>query len=137
LITCREASELITAYVDDELSPEDAGMLIEHLNGCWPCRERLVFEQELRVALRHNHVPAQCPERLRRRIIEAVNAQTRPSGRRAWLLLALLLMALLIALLPALYQAIGLQPARQAGPQAAVECTQEGPTGHAVADETF
>lgn len=98
-MNCREAAELITAYVDDELDAEESATLVEHLSECWSCRERLVFEQELCVSLRQNHCPMRCSEHLRKRIADSISREGGPSHAQALLPLLLLAGSFLVPLL--------------------------------------
>ena len=40
-IVCRQAVELVTAYLEDALSPRDRARFESHLQGCPHCREYL------------------------------------------------------------------------------------------------
>jgi anti-sigma factor (TIGR02949 family) len=78
-MTCHDAGRLIDAYVDDELSPEDAASLAAHLEACALCRNQLQEREALRRVL--HAVPAyQAPERLRAAVMAA---GTQRAGRRA------------------------------------------------------
>lgn len=48
-ITCADAIELVTEYLDDALSPDDREHFTTHLAGCDACR---VFVDQLRATVR-------------------------------------------------------------------------------------
>ena len=48
-ITCREVVELVTAYLDGALSPEDAARMRAHLEHCDPC---VRYVEQIRVTTR-------------------------------------------------------------------------------------
>ena len=111
---CREASELITAYVDDELGGADSDFLFAHLRECVRCRERLALEREAKRLVGLRHSATSSPEELRNRIADAITRSTDApeSGTHARLLFGALSAALarplLMPLLIILAAALGL-----------------------------
>jgi len=72
MIHCRAAEELITGYVDGELTADELAAIDEHLAGCPACRERVVHERQTKELVGGSHREESAPERLRRRIIGAI-----------------------------------------------------------------
>lgn len=102
MIDCREASNLITGSVDGELGEEDERLLADHLDGCARCRERLAFERDVLRLLRGRRVLVPLPERVRRRIVDAVTHSSEPPRRHLWPPLAVLLKPLVMSLMSVL-----------------------------------
>ncbi len=50
-MSCEEYATLITAYVDDELSPEKRGKLDAHLAGCSDCQDELAAQRAVKEQL--------------------------------------------------------------------------------------
>lgn len=50
--SCREVLAKVEAYLDEELSPPEAGAVAEHLAVCPECLEHEVFLSRLRAILR-------------------------------------------------------------------------------------
>lgn len=89
---CERARALIDAYLDRELAVEVSAEIERHLETCPACRARYEAGRALSAHLKEPalHVPA--PDRLRRRIADALDAESRPvpyrRPRRQWLQLA-------------------------------------------------
>ncbi len=72
--------EQVTAWVDGELSPEEAERLSEHLRECAACRDQAASERSLRALLKA--LPASDPSAgFERRLREGLR-KSRPSPRR-------------------------------------------------------
>ena len=72
MIDCTKASELITAYVDGELCDTEVEALCAPLDACPECREKLDFERDAKEIVKLQHAPAESPEKVRSRIVEAI-----------------------------------------------------------------
>jgi anti-sigma factor RsiW len=68
-ITCRELVELVTAYLDDALEPEDRERFQSHLEICDPCR---TYVDQMREVVRlSGHVePEELDPALRQGLLE-------------------------------------------------------------------
>lgn len=69
---CSEALERLEAYLDGELPHEDIGDIREHLTACYPCTDRVSFEEQLRALVRRGCTD-QAPPQLLLRIEEALS----------------------------------------------------------------
>jgi anti-sigma factor (TIGR02949 family) len=65
---CRDVLEHLYAFHDDELSPEEADQIREHLMACEPCLDRFQVEDALRLLIRKCCSQARAPESLRVRV---------------------------------------------------------------------
>jgi mycothiol system anti-sigma-R factor len=68
---CEEALERLEAYLDGELPESDAPHIAEHLRECYPCTDRLSFEEHLRAIVRRDcaeQAPPQLLERIQARL---------------------------------------------------------------------
>jgi hypothetical protein len=52
IMGCREIRELYSPWLDGELSPEEARLVQEHLDGCIACREELALWKKFSTAMR-------------------------------------------------------------------------------------
>lgn len=68
-ITCQQVVELVTAYLDDGLSPEDRETLERHLASCRGCRNYL--EQMRRTIETTGRVRLVLPAELEEKLLEA------------------------------------------------------------------
>jgi predicted anti-sigma-YlaC factor YlaD len=48
-MSCQELVELVTAYFENELAPEDRARFEEHLGDCGPCR---IYVEQMRETIR-------------------------------------------------------------------------------------
>ena len=86
---CKTTSNLLEAYLDNELDRTDARELEAHVDGCIDCRAALTKLDELRLALRDKSLRYKASRQLRERI-EAAHAgeissvAARRSHRAAW-----------------------------------------------------
>nr|BCX00291.1 MAG: hypothetical protein KatS3mg041_0337 [Bacteroidota bacterium] len=92
-LTCRQAQELITAFVDGMLQEEERLLLEEHLAGCRNCRLELELERAQKQYLAQRRAPVPVPEELEARIRDAIgelrSARKRsPVLRRTWAMAA-------------------------------------------------
>jgi hypothetical protein len=78
-MTCRDARERLSAYLDDALAPEERREVAAHLEGCPECRRELA-RLESTVALLRRVEPARAPVGFVDRVVEA--ARPRPWYRR-------------------------------------------------------
>jgi len=79
---CKNAQNMLEAYLDGELDRDAARALEAHVDACAACREALSGLDELRRALRAGGLRHIAPAALRERIALAAAAQ-RPAHRRA------------------------------------------------------
>jgi len=79
MIHCRAAAELITGYIDGELTADELAALDEHLAECPECHERVIAERQTKDLVARPRQPAEAPDRLRRRIIDAIFGKARPA----------------------------------------------------------
>ena len=80
---CSELDELVTPFVDDEVSPSDRADVAEHLGACPPCRRRTTAERSARQVVRDraDRLVASAPGTLRVRC--RASAHQSPARRRA------------------------------------------------------
>lgn len=86
MMDCGEALRLLPFYLDDELHGLENDRLEHHLQRCGECAAQLEGEGRLRVALRQASETIHAPDRLRRRLDEALELERRRThrGYRAW-----------------------------------------------------
>ncbi len=70
LITCREVVEIVTAYLEDALSPADRARFEEHVAGCDGCTNYLGQVRET-IRLTGSLTEEQVPPELRRTLLGA------------------------------------------------------------------
>lgn len=75
---CQETLERLYTFLDGELTQERKSKIRQHLDECSPCLEAFEFESELRSMVASKSKDA-CPEALRSKIAELLNAEGRPS----------------------------------------------------------
>jgi anti-sigma factor (TIGR02949 family) len=68
-LTCHQVVELVTAYLDDGLSPEDRERFEQHLASCSGCRNYL--EQMRRTIETTGRVQLALPAELEEKLLEA------------------------------------------------------------------
>jgi len=68
-LTCHQVVELVTAYLDDGLSPEDRERFEQHLASCSHCRNYL--EQMRRTIETTGRVQLALPAELEEKLLEA------------------------------------------------------------------
>jgi anti-sigma factor RsiW len=78
-MTCNEAQELITGFIDRELTDGEQALLEAHLQGCADCRLALASEQKLKQDVRAAGGRLKAPPRLRERIISDPGMPSRRS----------------------------------------------------------
>lgn len=76
VITCREVVDHLSAFVDGEISPALADVILVHLRTCGECRARLTLEQSVKAVVARACTIPVAPERLRERV-QATLQQTR------------------------------------------------------------
>jgi hypothetical protein len=79
-MTCHDARERLSAYLDDALAPDERRDVAAHLEGCAECRRELA-RLDATVALLRRVEPARAPVGFVDRVVEA--ARPRPWYRRA------------------------------------------------------
>ncbi|HTK43618.1 MAG TPA: zf-HC2 domain-containing protein [Gemmatimonadales bacterium] len=72
---CREALSLLQDYLKEEITPENAAKITEHLEKCRPCFEHLQFEKRFLEMLEHKARGQCCPDRLRARILTELRSE--------------------------------------------------------------
>jgi anti-sigma factor RsiW len=85
-MNCHEAAHLIDAYVDDELGAADKAAVVEHIEGCALCRQRVTDREWLRPVVRSMPYHG-APARVRTAVATASrqsSASRRPSQMLAW-----------------------------------------------------
>jgi anti-sigma factor RsiW len=66
-LSCQEVVELVTDYLEESLSPEDAALFEQHLNFCEGCVwyvEQLRTTVEVLGEIREEDIPAETKDRL-------------------------------------------------------------------------
>lgn len=74
LMSCREAVEKLWAYIDGELSENEAGQVHDHLEACRACYPHYDFQRAFR-AFVAAHTNRPVPPGLRRRVFLALLAE--------------------------------------------------------------
>ena len=89
---CDRARELIDAYVDRELDVSLSAEIERHIESCAACRALHEGHRALRAQLQEPALYVAAPEPLRRRVADAIAAESPPAvlrpARRQWLQLA-------------------------------------------------
>ena len=67
---CADFSELLSAYIDDELTESDRRRVEEHLDTCESCSALLVLYREISLAVVESEVPA--PEALHKNVMDKI-----------------------------------------------------------------
>ena len=81
-LECREVQELLSAWLDGELAPEEQGLLAAHLKSCAGCRREEGQLRALDSALLELAAPV--PPRLAEKVLARLREQQAPRGRRPW-----------------------------------------------------
>jgi anti-sigma factor RsiW len=91
-VECERARELIDAYLDRELAVEVSAEIERHIETCAACRARHEGRRALSAHLKEPALYVAAPDSLRRRIADAIEAESPPTARRParrqWLQLA-------------------------------------------------
>jgi len=74
-VSCQEAAERLFEWLDGELDPQLEPLVGAHLQTCAKCIPRLEFERSFRDALIRASRDREAPEALRRKIVEALEAE--------------------------------------------------------------
>jgi anti-sigma factor (TIGR02949 family) len=88
---CEEVQELITASIDDALTPQERAFLDTHLTDCSDCRAQRERESALKRALQQAGAAIRAPENLRAKIIDSLEVGSegkrtfKPLRTSAWL----------------------------------------------------
>jgi hypothetical protein len=75
-VTCRDVSELLSSYLDDELEPEVCNLVENHLRSCDACRAELEELRQVKLALK-SLPELEPPPSLHSRVMDAVRDQHR------------------------------------------------------------
>ena len=75
-MTCRDVSELLSSYLDDELEPEVCDLVENHLRSCDACRAELEELRQVKLALK-SLPELEPPPSLHSRVMDAVRDQHR------------------------------------------------------------
>ena len=67
-VDCQQAEEMLHAYLDRELSEQEASMVRRHLDACPNCRARFRFSDKLRRLIARAAQSESSPPGLRQRI---------------------------------------------------------------------
>ena len=78
-IPCVEVRRLVFEFLDDELAPPQATLIVGHLSVCGPCEGYFSFERTFLAVLRRRVPIEQAPAELRDRIRTAL-ADRKRSG---------------------------------------------------------
>lgn len=112
---CKDAQELITALVDNELAKQERDTVEAHLWACQKCRSSHEQELNLKRQIRLASAAITAPASLRERVqaeVEKLHADAKPvsrAGWRSWLLMpalrpAFVLAVLALIIIPVAYQ---------------------------------
>jgi anti-sigma factor (TIGR02949 family) len=72
---CREALSLLQDYMKQEITPELATKITDHLQKCRPCFDHLRFETSFLEMLERKAKGQCCPDRLRDRILSQLRSE--------------------------------------------------------------
>jgi mycothiol system anti-sigma-R factor len=78
-ISCEEVLAEIEHYLHGELDPDQAAVLAEHLDTCFPCLDRSEFQRRLKEIVR-DKCHSEAPERLVWRVRMAIRAEETVHG---------------------------------------------------------
>jgi mycothiol system anti-sigma-R factor len=67
---CQEALDQLERYLDGELPEGSLEEIKRHLTACYPCTDRLTFEEQLRALVRQ-----QCVDRAPERLVTRIRAR--------------------------------------------------------------
>ncbi len=85
-MTCRDVSELLSSYLDDELEPEVCNLVENHLRSCDACRAELEELRQVKLALK-SLPELEPPPSLHSRVMDAVRDQHRVKKQKLTALL--------------------------------------------------
>lgn len=77
-VNCREALAQLQDYLKQELTPESAERIAEHLDYCRPCFTHLQYERNFLIMLETKGGTQSCPDGLRVRILGTLRAFREP-----------------------------------------------------------
>ena len=81
-VSCDRVSELLDAYLDGTLTPEETQKVAAHLGNCPECRAAFLLEKQLREDIAD--AAPEVPASLHGRIMDAVNAEISPKKSRRY-----------------------------------------------------
>ena len=62
---CAEVKQKVQAYIDGQLTSEEALLFEDHLDYCLPCDKKVEFETKFKTFLRLKAAAEPCPESLK------------------------------------------------------------------------
>jgi anti-sigma factor (TIGR02949 family) len=71
-VNCREALAQLQDYLKEELTPESAERIADHLEYCRPCFTHFRYERNFLIMLEAKGGNQCCPEQLRLRILSSL-----------------------------------------------------------------
>jgi len=80
---CQEYREVIATHVDGALSSEEGLTVQSHLNQCSPCRQKFLWETEVKKALKRKLTPIPARPDLRQRVLDQLG-ETSKEGFLSW-----------------------------------------------------
>ena len=79
--SCEQVAEVLQAYLDGELGPDDAGLVAAHLEHCERCRIEAATYQRVIDAIRRQRPPV--PQEVNDRLAALVDELAPPEGPAA------------------------------------------------------
>lgn len=76
-VNCREAMAKLDEYLKQELTPELAAEVRQHLEHCRPCFSHARFEENFLLMMESCGKKETCPEKLRAKILAALKSEAR------------------------------------------------------------
>ena len=78
MVGCDDLKRNAYFYLDGEMEEEQGKAFQSHLDGCPPCKCRIVIHQRLRILVRHRLTVIVAPDQLRQRIRAAMRSNGQP-----------------------------------------------------------
>jgi anti-sigma factor (TIGR02949 family) len=76
-VNCREAMAKLHEYLKQDLTPDLATEVKQHLERCRPCLSEARFEQNFLAMMENCGRSQTCPEKLRAKILAALKSEAR------------------------------------------------------------
>jgi anti-sigma factor (TIGR02949 family) len=77
---CREALSLLQDYLKQDITPELAAKITDHIQKCRPCFDHLQFEKNFLEMLEQKARGQCCPDKLRARILFELRSELKRSA---------------------------------------------------------